>query len=157
MEPPKPDAGEILAELPLGGRFKSEPSKTRFLKALIESGGKIDKACELSGVGHGALFRWWKKDARFCRACEVIRKFLLFLLELDTVGEAMKEKSGKLRALELRAYRPDLYADGVRDAADEKELPYHAKVVELVEALKKKGLADLKLIDLNNDPDTTAS
>lgn len=156
LQPLPGSSDEIIREAYRGKR--TDKLKVDFLKALVENSGRIEAALKLSGASQGQVYRWWDRDARFRRAVDHIRAFLLFLVEVDTIGVALGNGRGseKLRAFELRSYKPQIYGDGLRDT-EEKELPYQVSVIRLIAALKKKDIKQAVTLEDNSDRGTATS
>jgi hypothetical protein len=104
--------------------------KRRYLKALVETGGNVTRACELAGVDRSTPYTpQWRGDPVLAKALEQAREMAIDALEAEVIrrgfegveepvgwykgqpGGYVRKYSDVLLIFKLKAAKPDVYAD----------------------------------------------
>jgi hypothetical protein len=106
------------------------PKKRAFLRALVETGGNVTRACELVGIDRSTPYsRQWKEDAEFQAVLESARYMAAEALESEAIRRAFEgvdkptgwykgkpsgvvtDYSDTLLIFLLKGAKPEKYAD----------------------------------------------
>lgn len=64
--------------------------KTRMLKNIVDTGGRITKAAEFTGVSKGMHYYWLKHDPEYAAAYEIAKEQAADVLEAEVVRRAVE-------------------------------------------------------------------
>src|SRR6266478_1981963 len=84
--------------------------KEKLLEILSNCWPNVSAACKAIGISHQTFDTHLKRDVKFCKAVEEIKRAKLDAIEGVSETSAMDVRRGFLdRAMILRAHRPELY------------------------------------------------
>ena len=84
-------------------RAKTQPSKTKMVKALRESRGNVTNACKASGVPRPTHYHWLDNDPDYATAVREVQDEMFDTLEdhIFNLAIAAERESDQIRAAEI--------------------------------------------------------